>query len=465
MLKAAAELAASGVVRVVIGQGITVAGEPAAAAPAAAVEPKWRALCGLISRDIATGGLAPHRPLPSLKALRQRYGVSYHTLRRTLEALTAEGALAGSGRTLLLATPSLRPEHATAAGKARVVFVSHGSGPHNLDFDDPRAGDLLRSLERECSFAGVGLDVVGYDDHNPRRPPSAAGLAPREWVLGYLLFLDQIRDPAGLLERLAGSGKPIAVLSTAAAFSELPSTTRSPTRLFISGFTPTCGLDVGRYLVQLGHRRVAFISPYHGGEWSQNRLAGLRQAFAQAGQSDAVREYTRGEYRHNDEYLRAASRGMSPGRQTLLPPFPRPMPRLLAADIASLREQYLNLLRDREILRHFVPLFEQALAEPGVTAWVCVIDYIALLALRFLEGRGVAVPRRLSVIGFDDLPQSLGRGLSTYRFDMATLAHDMLAHVLRPDWRPLAAMPRTVEIAGMVVERATSAPPARRETA
>jgi len=133
------------------------------------------------------------------------------------------------------------------------------------------------------------------------------------------------------------------------------------------------------------------------------------------------------------------------------------MPSLLHPAVEQLRSDYLTLYRDREILRHFVPLFEQALAEPEVTAWVCVIDYIALLALRFLADRGVPVPQRLSVIGFDDLPASLPSGLSTYRFDMAGAAHAMLSHVLRPDYRRARSALRFEEIGGMVVGRGTTA--------
>lgn len=40
---------------------------------------------------------------------------------------------------------------------------------------------------------------------------------------------------------------------------------------------------MGRYLYEKGHRRVAFISPYHGVGWSQDRLVGLRDGMRAAG--------------------------------------------------------------------------------------------------------------------------------------------------------------------------------------
>ena len=45
----------------------------------------------------------------------------------------------------------------------------------------------------------------------------------------------------------------------------------------------------------------------------------------------------------------------------------------------------------------------QALNEPGVTAVFCYNDAIALGALAGFRANGVAVPHKISVVGFDDL--------------------------------------------------------------
>jgi len=45
----------------------------------------------------------------------------------------------------------------------------------------------------------------------------------------------------------------------------------------------------------------------------------------------------------------------------------------------------------------------QSLNEPGVTAVFCYNDAIALGALAGFRANGVAVPHKISVVGFDDL--------------------------------------------------------------
>jgi DNA-binding LacI/PurR family transcriptional regulator len=57
----------------------------------------------------------------------------------------------------------------------------------------------------------------------------------------------------------------------------------------------------------------------------------------------------------------------------------------------------------------------------GITALVCANDQIALGAISALESRGVSVPRDMSVVGFDDIPESkfFRPPLTTVRFEFA----------------------------------------------
>jgi DNA-binding LacI/PurR family transcriptional regulator len=109
-----------------------------------------------------------------------------------------------------------------------------------------------------------------------------------------------------------------------------------------------------------------------------------------------------------------------------------------------------------ETLRTMVnPLFEQALARPQLTAWVCDNDSTALMALDFLAARNVDVPGRLSVVGFDDEPSASQRGLTSYNFNGQGTMRAMLAHVLQPE-RQSAEGP--IEVPGYVVQRRSSGP-------
>ncbi|MCU1598897.1 MAG: hypothetical protein QOK08_1532 [Actinomycetota bacterium] len=59
--------------------------------------------------------------------------------------------------------------------------------------------------------------------------------------------------------------------------------------------------------------------------------------------------------------------------------------------------------------------------EAGITALVAANDQIALGAISALETRGVSVPQDMSVVGFDDIPESqfFRPPLTTVRFDFA----------------------------------------------
>jgi DNA-binding LacI/PurR family transcriptional regulator len=96
----------------------------------------------------------------------------------------------------------------------------------------------------------------------------------------------------------------------------------------------------------------------------------------------------------------------------------------------------------------------------GFTALVAANDQMALGALAALHERGVSVPRDMSVVGFDDIPESqfFRPALTTMRFDFAQqgrTAVDRLLARIGGDGAPTPARPSPPTI----VVRASSAPP------
>ncbi len=57
----------------------------------------------------------------------------------------------------------------------------------------------------------------------------------------------------------------------------------------------------------------------------------------------------------------------------------------------------------------------QLLARPGLSAIATTSDVMALAVLKAARESGIAVPSALSVIGFDDIPEAAGAGLTTIR--------------------------------------------------
>lgn len=104
----------------------------------------------------------------------------------------------------------------------------------------------------------------------------------------------------------------------------------------------------------------------------------------------------------------------------------------------------------------------QALArDPAVTAVFCGNDQIALGVLRALQEAGRRVPRDVSVVGFDDMPDSgyFLPPLTTIRQDFAELGRRSLAVLLDQLRTPEARPPDHVLLSPELVLRASTAPP------
>lgn len=115
------------------------------------------------------------------------------------------------------------------------------------------------------------------------------------------------------------------------------------------------GYDIARRLIELGHRRFAFMGGIQGHLSADRRLDGLMRALSEAG--------------------------------------------LGASDLIQVRGDFT--------FRSGVELTPRLLDDPlHPTALVCANDDMAAGALSVVHGRGVKVPQDLSVTGFDDTPVS-----------------------------------------------------------
>jgi len=103
------------------------------------------------------------------------------------------------------------------------------------------------------------------------------------------------------------------------------------------------------------------------------------------------------------------------------------------------------------------PLFEKALADPLVTAWVCSNDDAAIMALDFLAKKRCPVPGRISVMGFDDSRQAVEARLTSYNANADRLPQAMMTHILQFRRRPFDR-DIYVRMPGTIMERATTGP-------
>jgi DNA-binding LacI/PurR family transcriptional regulator len=225
------------------------------------------------------------------------------------------------------------------------------------------------------------------------------------------------------------------------------------------------GQLVGNYLVGLGHRSMAYFTTTDQDPAGQARLVGLREAFARAGSPEAVRLCVPGPLQ--------GMAGRVIGRQMQgaddmadILSAAHEYERTLEAHASRHGAQLVNYAVGQEVSREnlrrylygtFEPLFGQVLADPGPTAWVTYSDVLGMLARSFLLSRGIAIPRRLSLVSFDDTIESFGAGLTSYDFNMTQVVHDMLDHILNyvPNRRRRNS---PVEIPGTLMQRASSGP-------
>lgn len=98
-------------------------------------------------------------------------------------------------------------------------------------------------------------------------------------------------------------------------------------------------------------------------------------------------------------------------------------------------------------------------AEPGLTALAALNDSMAIGALSLLRSRGIAVPERMSVVGFDDMPiaRDVTPALTTVRLPLADMGARAMTLALQP---PDDHTERRVEqVDAELIRRDSSGPP------
>lgn len=162
------------------------------------------------------------------------------------------------------------------------------------------------------------------------------------------------------------------------------------------------GRLAGEHLLALGHRQVVHVTGDERSQSFADRLAGLRQALAAAG---------------------------------------APAPQVLTCDDPSSLGAYRALRRHLEA------------GERSFTAVFAATDEMAVGCVAALGDGGLEVPRDVSVVGFDDMPE-IGESLTTVRQDIrevARVAVELLHEGLR------GARAREVRVPVRLVERGTTA--------
>ncbi|MEH0473609.1 LacI family DNA-binding transcriptional regulator [Streptomyces sp. B21-097] len=267
--------------------------------------------------------------------------------------------------------------------------------------DNSRSGAVLRGVEEAAHDAGLDLVVSAALSRNRNGRPQ------RGW-------LDKltVRGSAGVLFNLAELTRsqyawleqhriPFVLID--------PVLEPPPGVMSVGAANWQGGVTATEHLLGLGHQRIAVITGPRRKLCSSARVAGYRSALASAG------------VEQRSDYLRDGG-----------------------------FDESIAYRRMRELLD---------LPAPPTAVFVCS-DRMALGAYRALTERGLRIPYDVSVVGFDDLPESRWTtpALTTIRQPLAEMAATALRMLVRMMDGERPEGTRT-ELSTRLVQRASTAPP------
>jgi LacI family transcriptional regulator len=230
-----------------------------------------------------------------------------------------------------------------------------------LDFNNPFFSEAARGLGDRLTAEGIML-TVSSSDEDPDRETACIKLLEEHSVAG--LVITPSSPSLRPLERITERGTPAVLLGR-----------RQPVEggwCAVTGDDSLGGAIIGRHLLEVGHRRVGYMSGRGTTRLLDARHEGVRTSIEAAGAS-----FT--EILTSNMTVAGGERGTS---------------------------EFLQLT-DRP------------------TALVCANDLLALGALRVLQERGVRVPEDVALVGYDDVDfaRSLGVPLTTVRQDKYALGY------------------------------------------
>lgn len=411
----------------------------------AGVAGKWHDALLRMRKDLEAGRWKPGEKLPPSPELCARLGLTQPTLRKVMRRLVEAG----------MVEPLTRGWKArgarTAAGSLRIALIRRCDEDGVSVGEAAREAFFRRALEQEAARVHMRIETWGASEsgrlfHDGE--PFEGELAER--AEGIVLSLWRIENDEQVFRRVAGTRIPIAVWDERPQGGRRPSFNRC--RWFVSGYSPGAGRDIARYLLDLGHRGIAFLSPYHGSSWSQKRLEGIRSVCDAAIPGASVRVFSWDGAWNPSQYNPDPSLV-----RRLVAPIGEELGKLLPDRFATIAESVEAALRDRSVLADVERLCAGALADRTLTAWVAANDDIALLASAWLRSRGIAPGRDVSIAGFDNTPRAQEAGLTSFGFAEEELAVAMLAYLAAPSrWKSNGS----VVVDGSLVARQSTRPPA-----
>lgn len=409
-----------------------------------------------IKKDIIEGKYQTHLPLPSIKQLTAHYNVSYPSIKKALAILTEDNVLKRSGTRYYFFTDQTK-------SKSRIAIIAFGLAKNAVKIETERERNFYRILSNVAMQQNVILETICCNDYldepqfyTPDDTPLAHYLKSNN-VIGIILSSYHMKDSAECLRKLLSFNIPISAWvedHRILKMVDYSGPAKKKLSFFDSSYSILPGYEVGRYLIGKGHKRIAYISPFHKSPWSQNRLAGLKKA-AMAYQDIRIIPYVSTEYL-NDYFFMVKIIGESSFDKKLVSEVTGRLHQFLRNRIASIQYEHDILLRDNMIFTVCEEFIKEASKDSSITAWVCANDHIAVLITDYWNYFSMPLSQRPALIGFDNSFISFERNISSYEFNTSGEVQNMLNHLLYPNSTGLLNGSQEVRLSGKIVERNSS---------
>ena len=408
-------------------------------------------------KDILGGYYRTHLPLPPVNQLTTRYDASYPTIRKVLSVLLSENILKRNGARYYFFTN--RPVH-----HPRIAIIAFGQGRGAIKIETERERSFYRHLSSIVADNNVATEILCYNDYpdtprfyTPHDEPLEQYLETAG-IRGIILSSYHMNNSAECLATLLTRNIPVSawvedsgILSTVEHFG---SYYRQLT-FFDSSYSTIPGSDVGRYLLERGHRTIAFISPFHGSPWSQNRLNGLKKAVAlQPGAK--LHQFTVAEYINDYYFMLPFLEKTDAHYQSLTDTLRKQVHEFLLPQLSAVKYEHDRLLRDNAIFTSIKKAVDQVTADQSITALVGVNDLVAGLIADYWDYLQLPPNKRPALIGFDNSFDSLRKQFSSYEFNTRGEIQNMISHVLYPENAIFTKHKPVIRLKGAVIERASS---------
>jgi DNA-binding LacI/PurR family transcriptional regulator/DNA-binding transcriptional regulator YhcF (GntR family) len=415
--------------------------------------PKWQRCYHRLLADVNAGAHGSAGLLPGARQLSQQHGVSYRTMRKALEKLAADGVLEAARRGYEL--------RARAGGSGNTVVLITRGGPGGIAPIVNRTYLHYRALESELGRRGLRLTLCAFDPQTRRFDVDGRWLrsipsgAPWGRAMGFVLMEIPDEHLLQIAAMLKPAGLPVAVLDETTTGPDAPPSLDHPAlRIVRIGSSSRSGRAMARYLLDLGHRRLAYLCPYYDAGWARNRFDGIVHECRLRGNA-GVRLFAVEGYTELAQFSAEISGETNAVRRRVLA-LARGLTQVQREVLSSLAGPKLDEAAEyRRFCHVFAPQMARALADRQITAWIAASDLTAFAALDFLSDRGVSVPQRICVAGFDDRDEAFLRGLTSYNFGTTSIVNALVSHIIDPARRRLG--PCVAEVDGFVVSRSSTA--------